>query len=151
MNPIARKDDLSIETFPQETVVYDHRTHKVHCLSLAAAAVWHCCDGETTLQEIPHRLASHFDLRPDEAVTRVALMQLHAADLLEPGTFEPDGRPLPSRRELARRLKAAAAVMLPFVMTMTAPTPAAAQSNNNRPLPPRPRPPRYRKPSRRGR
>jgi hypothetical protein len=135
MNPVARKDDLTIEKFPQETVVYDHRTHKVHCLSLVATGVWACC------------LAPHLDLPADEALTRAALLQLHAADLLEPGTFQPDGRPMPSRRELARRLHVAAAVMLPLVMTMTTPTPAAAQSNNTRP----PRPPRPGRPPRRGR
>lgn len=150
MNPVARKDDLTIETFPQETVVYDHRTHKVHCLSLVSTAVWGCCDGETAVGEIPGRLASHLDLPADEALTRAALLQLHAADLLEPGTFQPDGRPMPSRRELAKKLHVAAAVMLPLVMTITAPTPAAAQSNNTRPGGPTPKPPRPGRPPRRG-
>ena len=40
MKPIARKNQLRIESFSDETVVVDLNRNKAHCLNKTASAVW---------------------------------------------------------------------------------------------------------------
>ena len=50
--PRARQEDLVIEGLDGETLVYDMRTHKAHCLNPTAALVWNRCDGRATVGEM---------------------------------------------------------------------------------------------------
>src|SRR5262249_50114556 len=123
MRPKARSNALIVETLPDETLVYDERAHKIHCLNSTAALVWQHCDGEKTAAEIAR------DLATDEDVISATLDQLSKAKLLEVAVHRADGRKI-SRRELGRRAAAAgvAFVAIPAVLTLGIPTAANAAS-----------------------
>ena len=40
MLPMRRETDILIEELPTETLVYDTKRHKVHCLNKTAALLW---------------------------------------------------------------------------------------------------------------
>ena len=46
-----------VERLAGETLVYDLRRHRAHCLNPAATLVWRCCDGRTTVASAAARLA----------------------------------------------------------------------------------------------
>ena len=48
MLPHARVNELIVRELPEETLVYDQKHDKAHCLNRAAALVWRHCDGQTT-------------------------------------------------------------------------------------------------------
>ena len=46
-----REDGLIVREVDGETLVYDRRRHKAHCLNRAAALVWRQCDGTTSVAD----------------------------------------------------------------------------------------------------
>lgn len=128
IGPVSRKTDLTIEELALETVVYDHKRNRMHCLNPSTSFIWRRCDGQTKLEEIAARLPE-VDLPADLDVVRGALKALDRAHLLE-------GEPsfaiseLPSRRKLGQRLGLAAASVLPVITSAVAPTPAMAKSGD---------------------
>lgn len=125
--PRARTRGLVIERLADETLVYDRQRHRAHCLNPAAALVWACCDGRTTVAATAARLERALTLAPHEPLVWAALDQLARARLLaEP----PAAVAVPSRRELIRLLGlgAATAVLLPVVESIVSPTAAQAAS-----------------------
>ena len=126
MKPIARIDQISAEHVAGETIVYDLRRARAHCLNDTATAVWRYCDGNTPVAEMAGRLQHEFGLPPDESLVRIALKQLEYAKLVEGVPAEPL-EALPSRREIGRKL-AIATMAIPLVTSIVVPTPAAAQS-----------------------
>lgn len=126
----ARKDNLLIQDVDEEVVVYDRDTDRVHRLNGAAAAIWHHCDGKTTVADMATRLASQTELPEDEAIVHHALKQLDEAGLLlkdVPALRDIDAI---SRRRLIAKLSVGAgiALLLPLVKSIFAPTPVYAQS-----------------------
>lgn len=114
--PIARRDDLIVEHLPGETVVYDLRTHQVHCLNPAASRAWELCDGRHSRGELADVLQREFDLPSDETVVDCALASLTRAALLPPRPSQPEQAPV-SRRAVVRKLALAGGVaaLLPSV------------------------------------
>ena len=110
-----------------ETLVYDLKRDKAHCLNPTAAAVWQHCDGRTSVPELAAMLRRECDIAADDDVVWLALRQLQKARLLQERLQPPPELQRPSRRELIRRLGVAAAV--PIVMTILAPT-ARAQASD---------------------
>lgn len=115
MRPKARTEALIVETLPDETLVFDERANKVHCLNTTAAFVWRHCDGRRTPKEIARLLDA------DENVVHLALRQLEKRKLLDGGI---------SRREAARKVAigAGASILAPAVLSIIAPQPASAAS-----------------------
>jgi hypothetical protein len=148
IRPLARKSDLTVEDFPAEMVVYDHKRHRIHCLNRSTSFIWQRCDGRTEMEEI----ASHLPkagLPADTEIVRQALKALDRAHLLEgePVFFDLG---LPSRRQLVKRLgltAASSAALLPAITSAVAPTPVMAASadrhGNVQPPPPPPKPKKH--------
>ena len=129
VGPIARNTDLTVESLPSETVVYDHQRNCIHCLNQSTSFIWQRCDGQTTIEGMAARLPEA-GLPADPDIVRRALKQLNRAHLLtdQSGFFESD---LPSRRKLVSRLGLAtgsAALLLPAIKSIAAPTAAKAKS-----------------------
>jgi len=124
MKPRTRQSGLLVRELPDEVLVYDLEQHRAHCLNRTAALVFRNADGTRTRAELARLLGPGGS---DEIVS-VALDALSAAGLLEAGSVEaePAGAVGLSRREMARRVGLAAAILLPAVVTMLAPTPAEA-------------------------
>lgn len=121
MKPQTRRSGLLIRELPDELVVYDQEQHRAHCLNRTAALVFRNADGTRSVAELSRLPGASAE------VVAVALDQLAAAGLLEAGAGERDEAvPGMSRREVARRVGLAAAVLLPAVVSIVAPTPAEA-------------------------
>jgi hypothetical protein len=126
MKPQSRRSGLLIRELPEELVVYDQQRHRAHCLNRTAAAVFRHADGTRTLAELARLLDPAAPSPAVEGVVTLALARLAEADLLEgPAAEPPSGEGL-TRREVARRVGIAAAILLPAVATIVAPTPAEA-------------------------
>jgi hypothetical protein len=121
-SPRARKESIVIQPLEDETLIYDLKSHKAHCLNLAAAMVWRRCDGRTSVEEIRSSIADELGTPVDKDVVWLALDQLSKAGLLA----EPVAGLRLSRRELARRV--GVAVSLPLVSSIIAPKASAAAS-----------------------
>lgn len=131
--PRARTDDLIIDELADETLVYDLKRHKAHCLNRTAAAVWRHCDGDTAPSEIARSLEAELDIPRDEQVVRFALDRLDRARLLEERTEVSRASAGQSRRELVRKLAVVGgAILLPMVTSITSPAAALAASSTTR-------------------
>jgi len=127
--PRARQDELVVEELPDETLVYDLKRHKAHCLNRTAALVWQHCDGQTSVAELAALLEEQLATPTDEAVVWMALDRLGRAHLLTEQVTLPADRAQYSRREVLRTLRRAAAIsLLPVVASIVAPRAAAAVS-----------------------
>ncbi|MCH8145362.1 MAG: PqqD family protein [Gemmatimonadetes bacterium] len=128
--PRARQDELVVEELPDETLVYDLKRHKAHCLNRTSALVWQHCDGRTTVAEVAALLERQLKIPADEAVVWMALDRLGRAHLLREQVTLPAERARYSRREVLRTLRRAAGIslLLPVIESIVAPR-AAAQAS----------------------
>lgn len=130
MNPIARKEGITVEDIQGESVVYDCRRHRAHCLNKSAAAVWRSCDGHNSLKDIAARLHKDLGLPDDLQLVHVALDQLEAEELVEHEAV-PRHEPLPSRLDIGHRLSIGT-LALPLVTSLTIAA-AGSRRPNRRP------------------
>jgi len=122
MKPQTRRSGLLIRELPDELLVYDQEQHRAHCLNRTAALVFRHADGTRTAADLARLPGA------DDEVVRLALDQLTGAGLLEVQASDADAEFSAgmSRREVARRVGIAAAILLPAVASIVAPTPAEA-------------------------
>src|SRR5579859_4078502 len=83
--PLARSDELVVEELEGETLVYDDKNSRAHCLTGSAARVWQNCDGQHSVEE----LASNLDL--DVYEVQRALSELDGIALLDVGPVMSNG------------------------------------------------------------
>lgn len=124
--PVARQQNLVIQEMTDETLVYDLKTNKAHCLNKTAAAVWKSCDGNNTIAEIAGLIKGTNGAAVGEDFIWLAIDQLNEKDLLAeemPAKF--NGQ---TRREVIKKVGLAAIVALPIVTSLVAPTVASAGS-----------------------
>jgi len=81
--PKARQSDLLVQRLSDETVVYDLKRHRGHCLNHAAALVWAACDGASSPASIARRVSRELGTAVDQGYVRFALGRLARAHLLE--------------------------------------------------------------------
>jgi hypothetical protein len=125
--PRARTDGLIVEKFADETLVYDLRRHKAHCLNSTAALVWRRCDGRTTVAEVAATLQQELSVPASEAVVWMALERLARAQLMMTRVTVPESRARRTRRALIRA--AGISLLLPVVESIVAPHAAEAASS----------------------
>lgn len=111
-----------------ETVVYDTRQHRAHCLNRTAASVFRHSDGTRTAGEIAALVGANPPHGADEERVEMALERLHAAGLLA-GEYHAARRGSTSRREVLRRVGLGAALLAPIVTSLVVPTPAEAAAS----------------------
>ncbi len=136
MNPLARKDSLTVERIQDDTIVYDHTNSAVHCLNRTSTSVWVKCDGRNSVEDIRAKVQEECGGFMDTHALWLALDQLQEARLLDqtaPSAMRPELPGSPdasvSRRELLRKAKVAGIlVLVPVVTTVAAPTVAQAGS-----------------------
>lgn len=126
MRPAARTDGLVVRTVGGETLVYDTRSHRAHCLNRTASDVFRLCDGTRTAREIGAALAGLEAAGEDVGTVDQALSLLAAADLLRDAPPPDPATERPSRREALRRVGLGAALLAPIVTSLVVPTPAEA-------------------------
>ena len=132
MQPLARKDKLTVRELPEETLVYDLESHRAHCLNRTSALVWKHCDGRHDVDALAAILARELGLPAREAgaAARLALEQLGRRQLLQEKVAPPLEEERVSRRTALRKLAKATAAALPLVMTLKSPSVAWATEIN---------------------
>ncbi len=130
LNPKARRDGLVVQALPDETLVYDLKRHRAHCLNRTAALIWQHCDGRTTVAGLASLLNESARLPADEAVVWMGLEGLAKAHLLHEKPVPPEEAGRYTRREMLRRLGVAGglALLLPAVQSIVAPEVVQAAS-----------------------
>jgi hypothetical protein len=128
--PVARSEDLLVESVGDETVVYDLDSKQAHCLKPLAAFVFAHSDGHTGIDELAKLAAHRFGDPVSIEQLAETVSELEAVDLLErpPVLVQAEL----SRREMVRKVAfagATAAVAGSMVTTIGAPTALASCSN----------------------
>ena len=131
--PVARTESLIVKEVDGETLVYDVKTDKAHCLNETAALVWKNCDGRKNVSDIAKVLSAKSDSSVKDEVVWLALDQLEKFKLLEEAPAKPAMFAGMTRRQMVARL-GIAAVALPAIVAIVAPN-AKAQSSVP-PIPP---------------
>ncbi len=128
--PQARQDELVVEELQDETLVYDLKRYKAHCLNRTTALVWRSCDGQTSVAEVAALLEEQLVIPTDEAVVWMALDRLSRANLLSEPVTLPSDKAQYSRREMLRKLRRVAGIslLLPVIESIVAPLAAAQVS-----------------------
>ena len=119
-----------------ETIVYDPRTNRAHCLGETAAAVWRECDGHRSASDIAQRTRLAGGQPLDESSVTVALRRLERAGLVD-GQVSRTAESLrgddpghaAGRRAALRRVAALAGLAVASVLV---PTPEAAAATCTR-------------------
>ncbi|HKI35501.1 MAG TPA: PqqD family protein [Gemmataceae bacterium] len=125
--PIARRENLVVRELPGETLVYDLKQNKAHCLNRSAALVFCHCDGQTTLAELAAVLRRELGVPDVDAAVRLALEQLSRRGLLEQAVPRPEEGERRSRRAALRKLTAVLGAV-PLVLSLTTRHASAAVS-----------------------
>ena len=128
MRPVARKNRLLVEEVEGETLVYDLRSHKAHCLNDISAFVWERCDGSNTVEDLMRLAERELGVTSSEEFIWLALDRLEESALLEQPAEDSDAEPNAprySRREVLKSL-AKVGVALPLVASIAVPTPVQA-------------------------
>jgi hypothetical protein len=120
-HPKARQDRLLVQQLDGETLVYDERTHRAHCLDARAGRVWSLCDGTRSVAEIAQ---AYGEGAQGEAVVSWTVAELAKARLL-------DDSPSTEREALSRRamVKRVGLAAIPIILAVTAPRARAAVSS----------------------
>jgi hypothetical protein len=127
--PAARIDELIIQEVESETLVYDLKSHKAHCLNRTAALVWKNCDGKRTVEQVARKVEAELGEKVSPEVVWLAVNQLEKRSLLEEPVKMAYGAARMSRREVARRLGIVTAlVALPLITSINAPAAIQAVS-----------------------
>jgi hypothetical protein len=136
----VRRGDLIVRQVGPETVVFDRRRHRAHCLGPLAAAVWRSFDQRQSGAEITRSVSDALDGPVDEVAIEVALRRLGRAGLVEgraarpveagPGALTALG---PGRREALRRVAALAGLAVLSIATPSPAQVAATCKPNNQP------------------
>ena len=125
-SPRARSDGLIVRHMADETLVYDERCDRMHCLNRSASLVWARCDGAQSVMEIARGLAADLDGPIGEDVVWYALARLdHDGLLTEP---LPVRQPAMSRRALMTLAGVGALLTIPAISSIAVPTAAQASS-----------------------
>ena len=125
--PKARTQELMIQSFDDEVLIYDLKRHKAHCLNQTAHLVFQTCDGNNTVSEIKGMLTKQLGAPIPEEMVWMALDRLGKARLLEQAPLATTGANL-ARREALRKLGLATVIALPIVASIVAPVSAQVES-----------------------
>lgn len=119
--PTARTEDLVSTYSDDEVLLYDERSHHIHRLDAEVTAVWHNCDGRSSLQKI----SSNTGISRERV--RVALSELSQGNLLVESA--PDQ--LRVSRIDRRRITKLGLATLPGIISISAPIATAAASGTS--------------------
>jgi len=127
VSPVARTESLIVKEVDGETLVYDLKSDKAHCLNHTAAQVWQNCDGHKSVSEIAQLLSADLGSNVKDEVVWLALDQLGKFKLLEETPARPSIFAGMTRRQMVARL-GIAAIAIPSIVSIVSPTASAGAS-----------------------
>lgn len=120
--PVARTNNIVIQEYRDEILIYDLQTHKTYSLNQTASLVYKACDGKTSLTELKAKS------RLSDEMICFTLDELKNENLL----IDTDSYISPflgmSRRQVIKQVGFASFATLPIISSLIAPTAANAQS-----------------------
>ena len=81
------RDDVVFRSVSDDWVIYDPKTMDLHVLNATAAAVWSCCDGSLTIDDIAGEVSRYLEGAPEIGAVR-ADVQRAIDRLMEDGLLE---------------------------------------------------------------
>jgi len=128
LKPLSRRENIVVQEYGNEILIYDLNINKAFNLNETSALVWQACDGNKTVNEISAQISSQLKSSVSEDFVWLALEQLKKENLIENKVdIEAPFEGL-SRREIIRKVGFATLVALPIVSSLIAPTAVHAQS-----------------------
>jgi len=121
--PESRKENIVVQEYDGEVLIYDLVNNRAFCLNQTSALVWQSCDGKRTIAEINDLLGKRLNSQINEDVVWLALDQLSKENLLEETDLPNKFKGL-KRREIIKKIGFASAVTLPVIAALTAPVAA---------------------------
>lgn len=128
IKPLARKNDIVIQEFGNEILIYDLKSNKAYNLNETSALIWQLSNGDNTICEIAGNITKRLNSSINEEFVWLALEQLRKENLIENKTEISSLYQGISRREIIRRVGLASMVALPLVSSLVAPTAVSAAS-----------------------
>ena len=120
--PLARMNDLVVQDFDTEVLIYDLTTNKAYHLNEILSIIYQACDGNTSFAnlKVKHKFT-------DDLIF-LALDELNRENLLEQN--QPYQSPWAglSRREVIRKIGLASIIALPAISSVVAPAAAHGAS-----------------------
>ena len=117
--PTAREHELVVQQVQNETLVYDLRSHRAHCLNATAASIWRRCDGLNSVSDISRLIAEEEALDVDVNVVWLGISELAEHDLLSPEESMPS---MMNRCEVVKKMGATSLLAVtPSVVTIDVP------------------------------
>jgi hypothetical protein len=129
IKPLARKNDIVIQEFGNEILIYDLKSNKAYNLNETSALIWQLSNGERTISEIAQNLSQIYNSQLSEEFVCLALEQFRKDKLVENQNEITGLLGGVSRREIIRKVGLASLITLPIVSNLVAPTSASAQSS----------------------
>ncbi len=74
--PKAREENLVVQEFDGEVLIYDLNTNKAFSLNETSSLVWQLCDGDNSVSEISESISRKLDSPANEDLVWLALEQL---------------------------------------------------------------------------
>ena len=112
--PISRKEEIVVQEFNDEVLIYDLRDNRALSLNETSAKVWRACDGNNSVADISRILG-------DENVVWLALDQLKKEKLIDPSFENSQTFAGMSRRDVIRKMAVGSAVAIPVIASLVAP------------------------------
>src|SRR5687767_6741077 len=119
--PVSRVAEIVVMDVKEETLVYDLRVSKAHCLNHTAAFVWKSCDGRNTVPDICRLLEREYKVPVSEDFVWLALDQLRDSALLTDNFPSRANSTSASRREMLKRVGIVSMIAAPIVASIVAP------------------------------
>lgn len=128
IKPLSRSENLIMQEFSDELLIYDLLENKAFCLNNASALVWKNCDGEKTVSDLSLEISRQLKTPIGEDFVWLALNELKNKNLLQNGEIIENTYQGLSRREVIRQIGLASMVVLPVISMLTVPNAAHAAS-----------------------
>ncbi|MEK7725330.1 MAG: PqqD family protein, partial [Acidobacteriota bacterium] len=124
----TRNENIVVQDFANEILIYDLKTNKAYCLNETSAIIWQMCDGNRTITEIADLMSVKLKTLVSEELVWLTVYELKREDLLENDSETERFLNSVSRRELIRKAGLASMIALPLVNSIIAPSAAQAAS-----------------------
>lgn len=130
-SPLVRKNNLVIQEFENEVLIYDLKTNKVFGLNQTLSLVWQLSTGDKTISEIAGIMSEKLDSKVGEDFVWLALTQLKKEKLIENDEAISSIFDGTTRREVIKKIGFGSLIALPVISSVIAPAAVQAQSSGN--------------------
>lgn len=126
--PKARVENIVVQEFDNELLIYNLISNKALCLNETSKLVWQVCDGKNSVVEISELVGQKLKSPISEDVIWLALEVLEKENLIENGEQFSNHFGGRSRREVIRKVGLGTMIALPVIASVIAPSSVLAAS-----------------------